>query len=163
MANNLLRLCLLIGMLTTFGCTQSKPYDAIATHPVTGTVHINGVPAQGALVRFWPQTVQPGVKYPISPVGKVDASGTYQLTSYEGPDGAPLGEYVVTITWPDPDWRPPGGGMPPPPPDRLLGKFGDSKKPVLKFTVVDGQNNVDPIVLDNAKILEGSKLPSASN
>lgn len=149
--------------VTAWGGCNSKNYDAVETFPVTGTLQVNGVPAQGAEVRFWPNSEQPGLKYPIAPSGKVDASGRYQLTSYEGPDGAPPGDYSVTVSWPDPDWRPPGGGMPPPPPDRLMGKFSNRDKAVMEFTVVEGDNQVDPIILDDAKILKGSKLPSGGN
>lgn len=162
MRTNIVPLGLVLAMTAWVGC-NSKNYDTVETFPVTGTLQINGVPAQGAEVRFWPKSAQPGLKYPIAPSGRVDASGTYHLTSYEGPDGAPPGDYAVTVSWPDPDWRPPGGGMPPPPPDRLMGKFANQEKAVLDFTVVQGDNQVAPIVLDDVKILKGSKLPAATH
>ncbi|RCS41322.1 carboxypeptidase regulatory-like domain-containing protein [Bremerella cremea] len=155
---------LLLAATTLPGCFGgNQSYDTIETFPVAGTVQINGVPARGALIRFWPKQEQAGVKYPITPSGRVDAQGNYQLTSYEGPDGAPPGDYSITITWPDPDWRPPGGGMPPPPPDRLQGKFADQSNAIRDFTVVAGENKVEPIILNDVKILKGSKLPSASH
>lgn len=140
------------------GC-GGPDYETIPTYPATGRVTVNGVPAAGAVVRLYPKAPQPGVKYPLTPSGKVDDQGSYQLTTYEGTDGAPLGAYVVTLEWPDPEWRPPGGGIPPPPPDRLKGRFADPKRSTIAVTVVEGDNQFEPIVLENVAILKGSSLP----
>jgi len=139
------------------GCGGPE-YDTIPTHPVTGRITVNGVPARGAIVRLHPKTTQPGTKYPLMPSGTANAEGVFQLTTYEGPDGAPAGEYVVTVEWPDRDWRPPGGGFPPPPPDRMKGRFADPKRSTIEVQVVEGENQLEPIVLENVQILKGSSL-----
>lgn len=149
---------LLFILLAACGGCGGREYETIPTFPVSGQVTVNGAPAQGAIVTLHPETPQPGTKYPLMPSGKVNAEGAFQLTTYEGPDGAPPGDYTVTIEWPDPKWRPPGGGMPPPPPDRLKGKFADRKAPTIKAHVVAGDNRLEPIVLDGVEILAGSNL-----
>lgn len=140
------------------GCGGNPAYDSIPTYPATGKVTVNGVPARGAIVRLYPKTPQPGAKYPLMPSGKTDESGVFHLTTYEDADGAPVGEYVLTVEWPDPEWRPPGGGMPPPPPDRMQGRFADPEKSEIKVQIVEGENEIPPIVLEDVSILEGSSL-----
>ncbi|QDU13981.1 hypothetical protein CA11_17850 [Gimesia maris] len=153
LAVSLAVLCLVVSS----GCSETE-YDKITTNAVTGRLTVNGAPATGATVRFHPETPQTGTKYPLLPSGKVDAEGVYQLTTYEGPDGAPAGAYTVTIEWPDRNWRPPNGGMPPPPPDRLQGVYADPKKSTIHLKVEEGANEMAPIVLENVKILKGSSL-----
>ena len=36
----------------------------------------------------------------MSPTGQVESDGSYTLTTYLKGDGAPAGEYAVTIYWP---------------------------------------------------------------
>lgn len=146
--------CLIIA-----GCGSNHDYETIPTQRVSGQISINGVPAVGATVRFYPETPQAGTEYALMPSGTADEAGVYYLTTYEGDDGAPVGEYAVTIEWPDKDWRPPGGGMPPPPPDRLQGEYADPKKSTIHYTVVEGENQVPSINLDGVRILKGSRLP----
>lgn len=143
---------------TASGC-GGREYETISTHPVTGRLTVNGVPAAGAIVRLYPETPQAGAKHPLLPSGRVDQQGTYQLTTYENDDGAPVGDYTVAIEWPDPDWRPPGGGIPPPPPDRLQARFSDPEQSAIEVSVTEGENRLEPIVLEDVEILEGSSLP----
>lgn len=141
------------------GCSGEPDYPTIPTFPAGGSVIVNGVPAEGAIVRLYPLAKQEGVDYPLMPSGKADAKGEYRLTTYEGEDGAPPGRYRVTLEWTDPAWRPPGGGMPPPPPDRLLEKYADWETSKIEVEVVAGDNRFPPIVIEGASILEGSSLP----
>jgi hypothetical protein len=70
------------------GCTGS---DRPATSPVSGQVTYLGKPIAGATVVF----LCPGAPRPA--VGTTDASGTYQLTTFEPNDGAVVGTHVVTV------------------------------------------------------------------
>ena len=80
------------------GCGGGK--DLRKTYPVTGTVTINGAPAEpGVLVLLHPQFTETD-KYPIHPRGETKEGGAFQITTYNTDDGAPEGEYVVTIEWP---------------------------------------------------------------
>jgi len=62
------------------------------TVPVTGTVQLNGQAVEGAAVSF----VGAGSSRPAT--GTTDAQGKFTLTSFETNDGAPPGEYTITVT-----------------------------------------------------------------
>lgn len=148
-----------MGCLALSGCGSEYQYDTIATQPVHGKIIINDVPAEGALIRFHPDSPQAGAEYPLMPSAKANEEGVFELTTYEGPDGAPVGQYTVTVQWPDRQWRPADGSMPPPPPDRLMGKYADAQTSEIHYTVVQGENDVPPIVLENVPLLKGTTLP----
>ena len=67
------------------------------TFPVTGKLVINGKAAEHATVIFHP--VGDADPNAIRPRGKVNADGTFKLTTYDGDDGAPAGKYRVTAEW----------------------------------------------------------------
>jgi hypothetical protein len=67
-------------------------------HPVRGrVVDAAGKPAAGALVIFHPSD-DPDHD-PNKPRGTTDAEGYFSLTTYEQGDGAPEGDYNVTVEW----------------------------------------------------------------
>ena len=120
------------------GCADVGP-KRVAVYPVAGKVLFNGQPAERAMVVFHPL----GANDPraLRPLATVAADGTFRLTTYTTGDGAPEGEYAVTITWP--------GGPPPkdpddPPPDRLKGRYANPAKSPWKVTVKPGPNEVEP-------------------
>lgn len=72
--------------------------DGVDTHPVSGTITLDGTPIQGASVTFQP--VEGGTGMPA--VGTTDANGKYQLTDMRSDDvgsGAEAGEYRVGVLW----------------------------------------------------------------
>jgi hypothetical protein len=74
--------------------------DTRKTYPVTGTLTIDGKPADpGVLVYLHPQYEEKD-KFPIHPKGETDAAGKFQITTYNSGDGAPEGAYLVTIEFP---------------------------------------------------------------
>ena len=74
------------------GCTRQAP--TLEVHPVSGQVTYNGKPAAGAHVAFHPKLRD--VAHP-TPSAKVDPQGNFSLTTYRSEDGAPAGEYSVTV------------------------------------------------------------------
>ena len=57
---------------------------------------VEGKPAEGVQVFFHPlDASQRGI-----PRGVTDAEGRFQLRTYHDGDGAPAGEYTVTVYWP---------------------------------------------------------------
>jgi len=79
------------------GCgDSSKP----ATVPATGSVTYKKTkPAAGALIVFHPTDPALEKKIGGKPFATVKEDGTYVLTSYAEGDGAPEGEYGVTVQW----------------------------------------------------------------
>jgi hypothetical protein len=73
--------------------------DLRKTYPVTGTVTVDGKPAPaGVLVSLHPQFTETD-RLPIHPKGATDDAGRFKITTYNTDDGAPEGEYVVTVEW----------------------------------------------------------------
>jgi hypothetical protein len=71
--------------------TNRKP-----THPVRGVVCLEGCPAAGTQVAF--HLYNPDTKkYAYTADGLVESDGSFVLTTYVSGDGAPVGEYAVTV------------------------------------------------------------------
>jgi hypothetical protein len=99
-------------------------------------------PATGAIVTFHPTNADP--KDPAKPTAKVDEQGNYALTTYTAGDGAPAGEYVITVFWPMQKKTPFDADTG----DQLKGKLDRPEKSQLKFTVAKTpENEVPPITL----------------
>lgn len=120
------------------GC--EKPSNRVPVYPAGGTLTHNDKPAVGAIVILHPS--DPAAA-PIKPRGKVGADGTFRLTTYETGDGAPAGEYAVTVYWP----KPPAPGQPDNDdgPDLFNGKHLRPEAPVARVTVAAGDNALAPI------------------
>ena len=80
---------LVLGTSVLTGCGGGA--DRPAMVPVSGTVNYNGSPVEGATVTFAAGTSA------RSSSGVSDSSGKFKLTTFDSNDGAPVGEYVVTI------------------------------------------------------------------
>jgi hypothetical protein len=65
--------------------------------PVRGQVLYEDKPTPGALVIFHPLG-DPDPRAP-RPIARVGADGTFSPTTYRTEDGAPAGEYAVTVAW----------------------------------------------------------------
>jgi hypothetical protein len=80
-------------LLTLVGCA-----DAVApVFPVTGRVTYQGKPAAGAQVFL--NAVRANEIDDVSANATVKDDGTFAITTYEQGDGAPDGDYVVTVQW----------------------------------------------------------------
>jgi hypothetical protein len=131
------------------------------TYPVAGEVYINGQPAAGCTVVFVP--LNPELKGVIMPGGKTDEKGRFQLTTYETNDGAPAGEYGVTLRW-EATKKWPGreaamriDPVAPVGPDRLMGQYASPEKSKLTATVTEGENELAPFRLNNVRLLKGAE------
>lgn len=88
-------LMIAFGLLALVQASCSKGEPKNPTFPVTGKVLVRGKPAEHATVVFHP--VNDTDAAARRPQGKVGADGTFTLTTYEANDGAPAGEYRVTL------------------------------------------------------------------
>ena len=66
-------------------------------YPVHGKLLADGQPVVRASIAFH-SADDAQVR---CPVGVTDADGSYRLTTFAANDGAPPGEYTVTVLWPD--------------------------------------------------------------
>jgi hypothetical protein len=111
----------------------------------TGKVTYKGNPIKGAIVVFHPKDANMNSQRPS---GVTDEGGAFSLTTGTKA-GAPAGDYLVTITWPEEAPVKPKGGKimntdadTPDMPDRLKGRFADSTRTTLKATIKGGSNDI---------------------
>ncbi len=97
------------------------------TFPVAGTITVDGKPAEGLKITA---TDVKGVdsEAPTISAAVTDATGHFELNTYEKGDGVPEGEYTLTFEWGklDPMSHSYTG-------DSLKGKYTDPKKSEVKF------------------------------
>jgi hypothetical protein len=109
--------------------------------PVTGHVYLKHKPVAGATVILHPVNATPGDM--VKPAGQVDEQGEFKLSTYTRGDGAPEGDYVVTVEWRAPKRSP----VETYPIDRLQGRYSDPNTSTLRAHV-DGQTvELQPIDL----------------
>ena len=108
-------------------------------YPVEGKVVVSGQPAANAQLAFHPQGER--VSRTPLPVGTTGPDGAYRLTTYAAGDGAPAGEYAVTIVWPD-DSIPHDDCADHDDHDRLHGRYADPAKTQLRATIRPEHNEV---------------------
>jgi hypothetical protein len=104
------------------------------TAPFAGQVFVQGQPAVGAAVMFYP--LSPAEPRRI-PTAVVEPDGSFRLTTLSAYDGAPPGEYAVSITWSD-SRREDGETLTGP--DRLRLRYAAPISSGLKATVRPGRN-----------------------
>jgi hypothetical protein len=128
-----------IGLLAA-GCGRCEK-NRVAVHPVQGAIQFRGQPMEGAFVSLHPKSATDGVPTPRATVAK---DGTFTVTTYDGNDGAPEGDYVVTVQW----YRPVRvgndvvGG-----PNVLPTKYASAQTSDVIISVASGDNQVRPIQL----------------
>ncbi len=83
-----------VGLMTLSACMDDGRRPVF---PVSGKVTYQGKPTVDALITFHPQNDSDPTSRPL--MTRVAADGSYKLYTYEMDDGAPAGQYVVTVTW----------------------------------------------------------------
>ena len=133
-------LLLAVLALTAASCSrESRP----PVYPVRGAVMFQKKPAAKAVVVLRPTA--PGPPGATLPHGAVGPDGTFRIGTFGADDGAPAGEYVVTITWPEARTDPSGDEVTT---DRLKGRFADPARSPWKVTIKEGENELGPLRLD---------------
>lgn len=129
------RNALALVLFAALGC-GTKPPDLV---PVAGKVTTgDGKPLEHASVIFHPVGGGDGPK----PRGKVGADGSFVLTTHTTGDGAPPGEYRVTVEL----WLA-GARADDPPANRLPAKYARPESSGLIVTVTPGQPELKPLVV----------------
>jgi hypothetical protein len=113
-----------------------KEYYRQPTHRVAGKVTFDGKPIPGAYIVF--RGIGKERRLPRAD-GTVESDGTFRLSTYTAFDGAPAGEYAVTVELRKPRFTADGRQGP----NQLPSRFADSTKSGLRVTVKPGPNNFD--------------------
>jgi len=151
-------LVVLIGIVSV-SCSRSHfpERDYPERYPVTGSVSYNGEAPVGCYVTLHPLPLHKNDTNTVIPRGKVLEDGKFEVTSYESKDGAPPGEYAITLAWTgsaDPHARP---GM-----DRWRGRYNNPRKPVQTLTITTAAVQLDPFELEGPTVKVDGDQPIAS-
>lgn len=113
------------------------------TYPVEGQVLVGGKPAPRATVTFHPlqETAGPLVR----PTAQADEQGRFRLTTFRKDDGAPAGDYKVTVSLYLATRRSPQDD--PTPVNYLPERYSQADASGLKASVAPGDNRIEPFQL----------------
>lgn len=116
--------------------------DRQSVHPVQGTITYEGKPIPNAALVLHPRGVE-NPDFP-RPKAKVGPNGSFVVGTYGPDDGAPVGEYVVTVQW----YTAPSKNEDAPPPRNLLPvKFSQIAQSGLIVRIQEGDNKLPPLTL----------------
>ncbi|MDY3552525.1 carboxypeptidase-like regulatory domain-containing protein [Gemmata sp. JC717] len=122
----------------TGGCAPAAP----KTVPLSGVVRVNGKPAARAKVFLTP--LAPSDGRPVLPSAETGADGTFRVSTYLPDDGAPPGEYAVTVLWPTYAMS---GSEEVEGPDRLKGRYNSVRSPAATVAVTEATRELPPLDL----------------
>lgn len=130
-----------LGLAMPIACCGScaKKDARVPVYPVRGQVLVGDKPAPKAFVVLHPADDQD--QQALRPYGHTAEDGSFKLTTFEPDDGAPAGEYRVTVVW-----LAPGGGEDPP--DLLKGRYRDPAATPLKVTIRQDATELAPFKLN---------------
>lgn len=115
------------------GCERGRP-SLQTVVPVELIVAVQGKPPVGARVVLHPTLGDPAGSVPARPRGTVSANGVVSLTTFHTDDGAPEGDYIVTIVWPATPMTD-SRGETSPGPDQFAARYADPSRSPLKLSV----------------------------
>jgi len=129
------------------GCGQTTDPNAREVFPAFGSITFKGEPIPDASVRLHPVNPPEDGKPVFVPRGRVDETGVYSLTTYTADDGAPPGEYRVSVSWVGPL-----KGVSEDDEDklkeRLPRKYTSAETSGLQVTVSEGENFLPELALN---------------
>ncbi len=130
---------LALAMIAVVGGCRESP-ATVSTFPTAGQVLRGGQPLHYASVVLHPAWEVAGEF--TKPRGTTDADGRFQLTTFEGADGAPTGKYFVTVQqWVTP--KPDEG-----PRNQLKPKYAAPQTSGIEVTITEGENVLPAISVD---------------
>src|SRR5207247_5472278 len=94
-----LRLSLSLTLLFCVACGSAKR----KLYPVRGKVLCDGQPTEGALITL--RALDASQPFDKLPSARVKADGSFSIGTYDPEDGAPPGDYKVSIFWLPPDFE----------------------------------------------------------
>jgi len=133
-------------LIVGFGSSSCSAKKGQPVFPVHGKVFFDGEPATGALVIFHP------VNHPDPEEGKpravVEEDGSFAVSTYAAGDGAPAGEYAVSIHWKTKTVKhPTRKGFPKKVATNFPERYQDPKTSGLVVRIQEGSNELPPFEL----------------
>ncbi|MFN0054811.1 MAG: BON domain-containing protein [Planctomycetales bacterium] len=110
----------------------------LSVYPVTGRVEFEGATPDGAVLVLHPVDDQ----ITMQPKALVKADGTFAFTTYLPADGAPAGDYRLTMTW---NRLVEVDGEPVPGPNLLPAELADPATTKHQLTIATGNNELPPL------------------
>jgi hypothetical protein len=135
----------LLVVLWIIGCADSA---AVRCYPVQGQVLLGGQPVAEAMVVFHPKSPPPATAseaHVPHPVAHTDAEGNFRLTTLQPGDGAPPGEYAITVELREA--RLIGDELTRDGPNVLPPRYSRPETTDLSYTVIEGENQMPPLQL----------------
>jgi hypothetical protein len=133
--------------LAAVACSGLSCNKQEALNPVEGKVLYQNAPLTGALVSFHPQGT--GAESRDRSTGLTKEDGTFSLNTGQI-QGAPAGDYVVTVICPVPVKTESQGmsvGGEAETEDRLQGAYASPHSSQIKVTIEEGPNQLEPFEL----------------
>jgi hypothetical protein len=127
---------LLIPVLLCSACGKANGRKPVFR--VDGRVLYEGRPLAHAFLVFHP--VNDAGPQVTRPTATAENDGTFAPTTYEAADGAPAGEYAVTVEW----HRPPTNDEVAPGPNQLPALYSKPASTPFKVRIVEGTNRLEP-------------------
>lgn len=132
----ILLLACLASCVALAGCS---PKNSLELYPVHGKVMADKKPAVGALITFY--AASSDLKLEKAPSANVKPDGSFVIGTLKPEDGAPAGDYTITIIWlPSDAAASIARGILP---NRLPSQYGDPFKSGLKVQVKKQANELD--------------------
>lgn len=131
-------LCLVVLPLMAASCSKNVKTEGKPVHPVRGQLFVGEKAPAGAFILLIPVN-EPADSPVPRPRATVASDGSFQISTFGENDGAPAGEYLVTVTWP-------GGVLPDgreEPEDKLLGRYANPSQPAARVTIREGANELE--------------------
>lgn len=123
------------------GCTEVDG-SRLPAHPTQGTITFEGQPIPGAFLVLHPQD-EAASGNPTA-TAHVQSDGTFAVSTYDSGDGAPAGDYVVTVQW---SKLLKFNGEVAPGPNILPQKYSNPATSGVIVHVAEGDNTLAPITL----------------
>ena len=126
------------------GCGGGETGLKVTAFPVKGKVTFDGQPAAGAFVVFHPRTAAKPGEEVLKPRATVQPDGAFTLSTASDGDGAPAGEYDVTVQWTKPVKQGPDlvAG-----PNVIPKAYAEPATTPLHVTVRDSDNALEPFAI----------------
>lgn len=132
-----------------FGCRGGEQRPEV--YPVEGRLTVSGQPAEGALLSLHPVGGENFDQRGSRPWATVEADGSFAVSTYGEGDGAPAGEYAVSVVW----LENPNSASPA---DKLDGRFANPQQSQWRVHVQEGENVLEPYSIEGVRLGRGQRF-----